>query len=215
MYDFALVFSVLHAHCEPPMALTREQIASIAVLARLDLTSSEIPVYQQSLSSILDFVGALDATDTASVAPMAHPLPGLVAAAAPRRGDRNGSPRARTRRTRRRSPRACTSCPRSSSEAPVSDLHRNTLTQLAAGLRARRFSSVELVRAYLERIDGQPGGAERLHLRHPRAGAARRRGGRSRARRRHRRGARRRADRPQGHLLHARGAHHLRLAHAR
>ena len=32
-------------------------------------------------------------------------------------------------------------------------LHRNTLTQLAAGLRARKFSSVELVRAYLERIE--------------------------------------------------------------
>jgi aspartyl-tRNA(Asn)/glutamyl-tRNA(Gln) amidotransferase subunit C len=60
------------------MALTREQIASIAALARLDLSSSEIPVYQSSLSSILDFIGALDAADTANVAPMAHPLPGLT-----------------------------------------------------------------------------------------------------------------------------------------
>jgi aspartyl-tRNA(Asn)/glutamyl-tRNA(Gln) amidotransferase subunit C len=59
------------------MVLTREQIASIAALARLDLSSSEIPVYQSSLSSILDFLGALDAADTANVAPMAHPLPGL------------------------------------------------------------------------------------------------------------------------------------------
>ena len=59
------------------MALTREQIASIAALARLDLSSSEIPVYQNSLSNILDFIGALDAADTANVAPMAHPLPGL------------------------------------------------------------------------------------------------------------------------------------------
>jgi aspartyl-tRNA(Asn)/glutamyl-tRNA(Gln) amidotransferase subunit C len=59
------------------MALTREQIASIAALARLDLSSSEIPVYQNSLSSILDFIGALDAVDTANVVPMAHPLPGL------------------------------------------------------------------------------------------------------------------------------------------
>jgi aspartyl-tRNA(Asn)/glutamyl-tRNA(Gln) amidotransferase subunit C len=59
------------------MALTREQIASIAALARLDLSSTEIPVYQTSLSSILDFVGALDAVDTANVTPMAHPLPGL------------------------------------------------------------------------------------------------------------------------------------------
>jgi aspartyl-tRNA(Asn)/glutamyl-tRNA(Gln) amidotransferase subunit A len=40
----------------------------------------------------------------------------------------------------------------------MSDLiHRNSLTQLAAGLRARQFSSVELVRAYLKRIEaGQP-----------------------------------------------------------
>jgi len=35
----------------------------------------------------------------------------------------------------------------------VSDWHTSTLTQLAAGLRARKFSSVELVRAYLDRID--------------------------------------------------------------
>ena len=60
------------------MALTREQIASIATLARLDLTPSEIPVYQESLSRILEFVGALERADTANVTPMAHPLPGLT-----------------------------------------------------------------------------------------------------------------------------------------
>ena len=75
MYDFGRVFSVLHA---APMALTREQIASIATLARLDLTPEEIPVYQESLSRILEFVGALERADTTGVAPMAHPLPGLT-----------------------------------------------------------------------------------------------------------------------------------------
>jgi aspartyl-tRNA(Asn)/glutamyl-tRNA(Gln) amidotransferase subunit C len=60
------------------MALTREQIASIATLARLDLTAAEVPVYQQSLSAILEFVGALERADTANVTPMAHPLPGLT-----------------------------------------------------------------------------------------------------------------------------------------
>ena len=59
------------------MALTREQIASIASLARLELTPGEVPVYQGSLSRIVDFIGALDRADTAGVAPMAHPLPGL------------------------------------------------------------------------------------------------------------------------------------------
>jgi aspartyl-tRNA(Asn)/glutamyl-tRNA(Gln) amidotransferase subunit C len=60
------------------MALTREQIASIATLARLDLTPVEIPAYQESLSRILDFIGALERADTANVTPMAHPLPGLT-----------------------------------------------------------------------------------------------------------------------------------------
>jgi aspartyl-tRNA(Asn)/glutamyl-tRNA(Gln) amidotransferase subunit C len=59
------------------MALTREQIENIAHLARLELQPAEVPVYQQSLSAILDFVGELDRADTANVAPMAHPLPGL------------------------------------------------------------------------------------------------------------------------------------------
>jgi aspartyl-tRNA(Asn)/glutamyl-tRNA(Gln) amidotransferase subunit C len=59
------------------MALTREQIASIATLARLDLTAAEIPVYQETLSRILEFVGTLDKIDTTGVNPLAHPLPGL------------------------------------------------------------------------------------------------------------------------------------------
>jgi aspartyl-tRNA(Asn)/glutamyl-tRNA(Gln) amidotransferase subunit C len=59
------------------MALTREQIEQIAFLARLELQPTEVPIYQQSLSAILDFVGELDRADTANVAPMAHPLPGL------------------------------------------------------------------------------------------------------------------------------------------
>jgi aspartyl-tRNA(Asn)/glutamyl-tRNA(Gln) amidotransferase subunit C len=58
------------------MALTRAQIENIAHLARLELQPAELAVYQQSLSSIFDFVGELDKADTASVAPMAHPLPG-------------------------------------------------------------------------------------------------------------------------------------------
>jgi len=78
MYDFALIFRTSPTRDPlPSMVLTREQIESIAALARLELTPAELPVYQQSLSSILEFVGALERADTASVAPMAHPLPGL------------------------------------------------------------------------------------------------------------------------------------------
>src|SRR4029077_18063459 len=39
----------------------------------------------------------------------------------------------------------------------VSDLHSATLTQLAAGLKARKFSSVELVTALLARIERAQG----------------------------------------------------------
>jgi len=60
------------------MSLTRAQIESIAHLARLELEPAEIPVYQESLSRIIDLVGQLDGADTAGVAPMAHPLPGLT-----------------------------------------------------------------------------------------------------------------------------------------
>ena len=59
------------------MALTRAAIESIAHLARLELNEAEMPVYQRSLSSILDFVGELERAATTDVTPMAHPLAGL------------------------------------------------------------------------------------------------------------------------------------------
>jgi aspartyl-tRNA(Asn)/glutamyl-tRNA(Gln) amidotransferase subunit C len=59
------------------MALTREQIERIAFLARLELNQAELPVYQSSLSSILEFAGELARADTSGIDPMAHPLPGL------------------------------------------------------------------------------------------------------------------------------------------
>src|ERR1700730_12436619 len=76
-----------------------------------------------------------------------------VAASAAGRGDRVGPPRAvsgeRAPGRRRPVPGAQGHRVRPS----VSAWQTSTLTQLAAGLRARKFSSVELVRACLERID--------------------------------------------------------------
>jgi len=74
MYDFGLPFAFVVS--PKPMLLTREQIEDIAHLARLALQPAELPVYQQSLSAIFDFVGELDRADTANVVPMAHPLAG-------------------------------------------------------------------------------------------------------------------------------------------
>jgi len=56
------------------MALTPDEVRSIARLARLAISDQDIPRYADNLSRILDFVAQLDKADTTSVAPMAHPL---------------------------------------------------------------------------------------------------------------------------------------------
>lgn len=56
------------------MALDREDVLSIAHLARLAISEADIPEYARNLSRILDFVAEMNAVDTSGVAPMAHPL---------------------------------------------------------------------------------------------------------------------------------------------
>lgn len=56
------------------MSLTRHDVENIAQLARLALTEEQLPVYVDSLSKIFDFVAQLNAADTSTVEPMAHPL---------------------------------------------------------------------------------------------------------------------------------------------
>jgi aspartyl-tRNA(Asn)/glutamyl-tRNA(Gln) amidotransferase subunit C len=60
------------------MTLKHTDIEKIAKLARLDLGPAEIPLYGESLSRILAFVGELDRADTGDLLPMAHPLAGLA-----------------------------------------------------------------------------------------------------------------------------------------
>jgi len=72
VYDFA------HTLRNFFMSLDRAQIQSIAHLARLNLSEAEVPVYQESLSRIVDLVSQLEGADTVDVVPMAHPLPGLA-----------------------------------------------------------------------------------------------------------------------------------------
>ena len=56
------------------MSLTRNDVETIARLARLSMTEDEAQVYAGSLSKILNFVEQLNGADVASVEPMAHPL---------------------------------------------------------------------------------------------------------------------------------------------
>lgn len=56
------------------MKLSRHEVESIAHLARLEISTTEIPAYVDNLSRIIDFVQQLDGADTEGVTPMAHPL---------------------------------------------------------------------------------------------------------------------------------------------
>lgn len=56
------------------MSLTRKDVESIAHLARLAITATEMPVYVDSLSKIMSFVEQLGTAAIDAVEPMAHPL---------------------------------------------------------------------------------------------------------------------------------------------
>ena len=55
------------------MALTPENIASIAHLARLGVDDASLEPLAADLSTVLDLVEQLQAVDTTGVSPMAHP----------------------------------------------------------------------------------------------------------------------------------------------
>ena len=90
-----------------------------------------------------------------------------------------------------------------------------SLKQIAAGLAARQFSSVELTQTFLDRIAALNPAAQRLHHRRPRWRAGSGPGRRSAPRLRRSRSADRDPDRTQGSVLHRRAADQLRLEDAR
>jgi aspartyl-tRNA(Asn)/glutamyl-tRNA(Gln) amidotransferase subunit C len=55
------------------MALTAENVKSIAYLARLGIDEKDIDAYVKDLSGILDLVAQMSSVDTENVLPMAHP----------------------------------------------------------------------------------------------------------------------------------------------
>jgi aspartyl-tRNA(Asn)/glutamyl-tRNA(Gln) amidotransferase subunit C len=56
------------------MALDKSDVESIAHLARLEISETDIPHYAENLSDILSLMEQMNAVDTAGVTPMAHPL---------------------------------------------------------------------------------------------------------------------------------------------
>jgi aspartyl-tRNA(Asn)/glutamyl-tRNA(Gln) amidotransferase subunit C len=58
-----------------PERLTRDDVAHVAHLARLDITEQELDLYTDQLAAVLEHAADIEALDTEGVAPTAHPLP--------------------------------------------------------------------------------------------------------------------------------------------
>ena len=56
-------------------ALTREDAAYVARLARIDLTDEELDLYAPQLAAVITHAAEIAALDTSDVEPTAHPLP--------------------------------------------------------------------------------------------------------------------------------------------
>jgi aspartyl-tRNA(Asn)/glutamyl-tRNA(Gln) amidotransferase subunit C len=54
------------------MRITKEQIAHVAHLARLELTEAEVERFAAQIGEILDYVDQLKQVETSGVAPTAH-----------------------------------------------------------------------------------------------------------------------------------------------
>jgi aspartyl-tRNA(Asn)/glutamyl-tRNA(Gln) amidotransferase subunit C len=55
--------------------LTRDDVAKVAHLARLELSDVELDTYTEQLGAVLDHADDVAALDLADVPPTAHPLP--------------------------------------------------------------------------------------------------------------------------------------------
>ena len=56
------------------MAIDQDDIEAIAELARIRISGEHIPAVTESIAAVLELVDQLQAADTATVEPMAHPL---------------------------------------------------------------------------------------------------------------------------------------------
>jgi aspartyl-tRNA(Asn)/glutamyl-tRNA(Gln) amidotransferase subunit C len=54
------------------MALSRDDVAKVALLARLRLTADELATFTPQLNAIVDYVAQLQELDTRDVEPLAH-----------------------------------------------------------------------------------------------------------------------------------------------
>jgi aspartyl-tRNA(Asn)/glutamyl-tRNA(Gln) amidotransferase subunit C len=54
------------------MSLTLDDVSKVALLARLRLSPTELPMFTGQLNSIMDYVAELQELDTSDIEPLAH-----------------------------------------------------------------------------------------------------------------------------------------------
>src|SRR6188508_2088071 len=65
-----------HPYDGPPMAsISREEVAHVAKLARLELTDEQLDTFTPQLAAILEHAADVEALDLADVPPTSHPYP--------------------------------------------------------------------------------------------------------------------------------------------
>ena len=58
-----------------PSRISRDDVAHVAHLARLDLTEAELEQFTEQLAAVLDHAADVEALDVGDVPPTSHPLP--------------------------------------------------------------------------------------------------------------------------------------------
>lgn len=57
------------------MSLSRDDVAKVSLLARLQFSDDELDLYAEQLSKIVSYVDQMAELDTSAVEPMAHAIP--------------------------------------------------------------------------------------------------------------------------------------------
>ena len=190
--------------------ISRDEVAHLADLARIDLSDAELDHLAPQLAVILESIASISDVAADDVPPTSHALPltnvfredvvrpGLTAEQA-----LSGRPRGRAAALQRAA---------DPGGGGMSDLTRRTAAELADALAAGETSSVELTQAHLDRIAAVDGAVHAfLHVDAEGALAAARASDERRAAGAAASAPRRRADRGQGRARHRGPAHDLRL----
>src|SRR5690606_8368948 len=149
------------------MTIQRSDIEKLAELARIQISEENITATLTSLGNVLQLVDQLQAADTTSIAPMAHPLdavqrPRPDTVTEPNRRDAFQAIPPATENGLHLVPQVLEAPPASPApprlpaapppQARLPPMHHQPLAQLSAGLASGEFSSVELARHFLDRI---------------------------------------------------------------